>query len=102
MKKKKKNTEFSKTLLIQESALIWITTLTLLALAFICVVNQYFGELPWISVMIGFPWSAYGVSQLAYYEKAKKENTKDGIKYQSVIYELQKDDCNNDPSAPVG
>lgn len=82
---KKSKKEFSKTLLIQESALIWIITIAAIALAFYCVINQYFGELPWITAMIGFPWGAYGVSQACYYKKAEKENVKDGIKYESII-----------------
>lgn len=80
-----KKQEFSKTLLIQESALIWITTLALIYLAFYCIKYQYFGELPWIAAMIGFPWTAYGVSQACYYGKSMKENTVGGIKYEAVV-----------------
>lgn len=58
----KKWKEFSKFLLLQESALIWIDTIAGITLAFFCVINQYFGELPWVAAMIGFPWTAYGVS----------------------------------------
>lgn len=60
--KESKKTEFSKWLLRQESVLIWITTISLIALAFVCIFNQYFGELPWLAAMVGFPWGAYGVS----------------------------------------
>lgn len=81
--------EFSKALLIQESILIWINTIAMLILAFICVLFGYLGELPWLSVMVGLPWSAYGVSQYAYYKKAQAENTKDGIKYETVLQEYQ-------------
>lgn len=84
-KKEKDNTEFSKRLLIQESVLIWINTISMLILAFLCVLFGYLGELPWLSVMVGLPWGAYGVSQYAYYNKAKAENTKDGIKYDAVM-----------------
>ena len=83
-----KKQEFSKTLLIQESALLWVVTLGAFYLAFYCIKNQYFGELPWIVALVGFPWTAYGVSQMYYYKKAMKENTKDGIKYESVMAEL--------------
>ncbi|MBO7079259.1 MAG: hypothetical protein J6W64_05565 [Bacilli bacterium] len=38
--------------------------------------------------MVGLPWTAYGVSQGFYYRKSTKENTKDGIKYESVMTEL--------------
>lgn len=88
-KKDKKKLEFSKTLLIQESILIWIMTLAFIILAFICIEKQYFGELPWLTAMVGFPWSAYGVSQMFYYKKALKENTKNGIKFESVMESLR-------------
>ena len=38
--------------------------------------------------MAGFPWTAYGVSQVYYYKKAEAENTKDGVKFESVMAEL--------------
>lgn len=85
--KKKSKTEFSKTLLIQESILIWFITIAFTVLAYICIVNQYFGELPWLAAMVGFPWTAYGVSQGFYYRKSQKENTKGGIKYETVMAE---------------
>ena len=74
VKKNKKKKEFSKVLVGQESALIWVMTLAFIVLAFICIDRQYFGELPWLTAMVGFPWTAYGVSQGFYYNKAKKEN----------------------------
>ena len=86
--KKKSNTkkkEFSKLLLIQESILIWIVTIVLLILAFVCIKQEYFGELPWIAAMVGFPWSAYRVSQMYYYKKSMAENTNNGIKYDTVM-----------------
>ena len=78
-------TEFSKWLLVQESILIWIITITFLVLAFVCIKNQYFGELPWLTAMAGFPWTAYGVSQAFYYKKSTAENTKGGIKYETIV-----------------
>jgi hypothetical protein len=91
-RKKKKSLEFSKLLLLQESVLIWIMTIALLVLAFKCINMEYFGESPWIAAMVGFPWSAYGVSQMYYYKKSLAENTKDGIKYDSVMKSLINDD----------
>lgn len=95
-KKKKQKLEFSKLLLIQESALIWIVTIALIILAFVCISKEYFGELPWIAAMVGFPWAAYGVSQAYYYRKAMAENTKDGIKYESVLNTLNNPSSDND------
>ena len=79
----KKKREFSKCLLFQESILIWLITIAFIVLAFICVFNQYFGELPWLTAICGFPWTAYGVSQAFYYKKAEKENI---LKINNNIY----------------
>ena len=105
MAKNNKKNEFSKTLLIQESILIWIVTLSFLFLAFTCITNQYFGELPWLAAMAAFPWTAYGVSQACYYKKSEKENTRNGIKFESVMAQLTND--NDSPGVdssenPVG
>lgn len=92
MKKKKqtkKKLEFSKLLLVQESALMWVITLAFIVLAFVCVKNQFFGELPWITAMCALPWTAYGVSQAFYYKKAEKENIQGGIKYDTTMEELK-------------
>ena len=59
---KKNKKEFSKTLLIQESVLIWIMTLGFMFLAFICILRDFTGTLPWLTAMITLPWTAYGVS----------------------------------------
>lgn len=90
MKKKKENNkiEFSKRLLLQESMLIWIITISFIILAFVCVSNQYFGELPWLAAMCGFPWSAYGASQAFYFKKAEKENIQGGIKYETIMADI--------------
>ena len=89
-KRVKEKKEFSKILLIQESVLIWISTIALIALAYVCVLQGFTGSLPWLSAMVGLPWTAYGFSQVYYYKKSMAENTKDGIKYDSVMTELEK------------
>ena len=94
-RKQPQKLEFSKILLIQESVLIWIMTIFFMYLAYLCVQNQYFGELPWLAAMVGFPWTAYGVSQMYYYKKSMKENSKNGIKYDAVMADI----ANGCPSA---
>lgn len=100
----KQKREFSKTLLIQESALIWISTLAYIVLAFYCIYNGYMGSLPWLTASASLPWAAYGVSQVYYYKKSMAENTKDGVKYASVMKELDeaynnyKKELNNTPT----
>ena len=101
--KERKKKEFSKALLRQESALIWIVTISCIILAFYCIHNQYFGELPWITAMCGFPWSAYGVSQACYYRKAQKENTKGGIVYDTTLHGLGSESYEtSEENNPVG
>lgn len=100
----KQKREFSKTLLIQESALIWISTLAYIVLAFYCIYNGYMGSLPWLTASASLPWAAYGVSQVYYYKKSMAENTKNGVKYASVMKELDeaynnyKEELNNTPT----
>ena len=90
-KHQKDNKEFSKILLIQESALIWIMTLSFIFLAGLCVIKDYTGSLPWLTAMVSLPWTAYGVSQCFYYNKSKAENTKNGIKFETVMEELKQE-----------
>lgn len=81
--------EFSKTLLIQESILIWIHTIAMLILAYICVFRGYIADLPWLTAMTALPWGAYAVSQRAYYKKSEAENTEGGIKFETVMADYQ-------------
>jgi hypothetical protein len=78
-------TAFSKTLLIQESILIWLLSLSFIGLAYLCVVKGFSGSLPWLSVTLTGAWTAYGVSQAMYYSKAKAENTKGGIVFETAV-----------------
>ena len=84
-KEKKQKTEFSKALLIWETVLIVFITVAFLALVYFCIRFDYSGDLTWLSIIYGCPWAAYAVSQACYYKKAEKENTKGGIKYDSVV-----------------
>ena len=92
MKKEKNKKQFSKSLLIQESVLIWIITLACIGLAFLCIINQYLSELGWIATMIACPWTAYGVSQACYYKKSEKENTIGGVTFETAMAQLNKEE----------
>ena len=84
-RKNKTKLEFSKTLLIQESLLIWLHTIAMLVLAYICVFKEAYAELPWLTAMATLPWTAYGVSQHAYYKKAQAANTEGGIVFENAF-----------------
>ena len=94
-KKEKKKLEFSKQLLVQESILIWIMTLSFIVLAFYCIGLGFTGSLPWLAAMVGCPWAAYAVSQTYYYKKATVENQVGGLKYEATLAEINKktDEC---------
>lgn len=79
--KQKKQRSFSKTLLIQETILIWLITFICLGLALLSILTGYVGDFTWLATMIGFPWTAYGVSQAFYYRKSQKENSVGGLTY---------------------
>ena len=49
------------------------------------------GSLPWLAAMVRFPWAAYGVSQAFYYKKSLAENTKNGVRYESVLADINKE-----------
>lgn len=88
MARNKKDREYSKSLLIQESALIWVVTIGMMFIALVCIIRGFTGTLPWLAAMVAFPWTAYGVSQAFYYKKSTKENTQGGIKFESVMAEV--------------
>lgn len=83
----KNKIEFSKILLIQESILVWITTIAFIVLAFMSIFYGFIGEFTWLAALCTALWAAYGVSQTFYYKKAMAENTKGGIKYDMVVRE---------------
>lgn len=93
-----KHSEFSKILLLQESALIWIMTISFIILAFYCVIYGYVGTLPWLTSMVALPWTAYGFSQAFYYNKSKAENTKGGIKFETTVNKSFPIDYHSDES----
>ena len=45
--------EFSKKLIMDIRALLWIVTLAGIALAFYCIHLGYLGTIPWISALVG-------------------------------------------------
>ncbi len=88
---KKEKICFSKWLIAQESALIWIITVAYIALAFACVLYGYNGSLPWLTALPTVAWASYGVSQAFYYNKSKAENTKDGVVFEMAVKNYERD-----------
>lgn len=76
--------EFSKRLINDIRALLWIVTVGGLALAAYCIHSGYMGALPWLSAMVGLPWTAHGVVCSCYLNMAKSDHRRGGITYEAA------------------
>lgn len=83
-RRKRKKMEFSKRLIADIRSLLWVVTVGSLFLAFYCIFKGYEGSLPWISAMVGLPWTAHGVVCSFYFNMAKSDHSSaagDGITF---------------------
>lgn len=76
--------EFSKRLILDVRALLWLVTAGGLLLAGLCILKGYTGSLPWLSAMVGLPWTAHGVICSFYLNMAKSDHKQGGITYESA------------------
>ena len=98
---KKKKLEFSKQLICDIRSLLWIVTIAGIALAFYCVYLGYLGTLPWISALVGLPWSAHGIVCSFYLNMSKSDHRKGGITYDLAINEQQQQQQNTEDEATI-
>lgn len=80
----RKEKDFSKRLVLDIRALLWVVTVGALLLAAWCVRRGYTGSLPWLSAMVGLPWSAHGVVCSFYLNMAKSDHSEGGITYETA------------------
>lgn len=76
--------EFSKRLIRDIRALLWVVTVGGLALAGYCIRVGYTGALPWLSAMVGLPWTAHGTVCAFYLNMAKSDHKEGGITFESA------------------
>lgn len=81
---RKRRTQYSKQLVSDIRRLLWVVTCGGLALAALCIWRGYVGSLPWLSAMVGLPWTAHGVVCTAYLGVAKADHTEGGITYEAA------------------
>ena len=81
---KKKKREYSKRLVADIRALLWVVTVGGLLLAFYCIRTGYTGSLPWISAMVGLPWTAHGVVCSFYLNMSKSDHSEGGITFEAA------------------
>ena len=79
-----KSQEFSKRLIADIRWLLWAVTLGGPLLAAYCIYRDYAGALPWLSAMVGLPWTAHGVVCSCYLSMAKSDHRRGGITYESA------------------
>ena len=79
-----RETEFSKQLIADIRALLWVVTVGGLLLAAYCIRTGYAGALPWLTAMVGLPWTAHGVVCSNYLSMAKSDHRRGGITYEAA------------------
>ena len=75
---------YSKRLVSDIRLLLWIVTVGGLLLAGLCVYKGFTGSLPWLSAMVGLPWTAHGVVCLFYLNMAKSDHKEGGITFEAA------------------
>jgi len=79
-----KKAEFSKCLIADIRALLWVVTIGGLLLAAYCIRSDYVGALPWLSAMMGLPWTAHGTACAFYLNMAKSDHREGGITFEAA------------------
>lgn len=80
----KAKTEYSKKLISDIRSLLWLVTVGGILLAVYCIHEGYVGPLPWLSAMVGLPWSAHGVVCAFYLNMAKSDHKEGGITFEAA------------------
>ena len=84
---------FSKLVIRDIRPLLWVVTLGGFVLAVIALVLDRQNSLPWISALVGLPWTAHGVVCAFYMDMAKSDHRSGGITFESAkAQEFQKND----------
>ena len=83
-KKQKDKRQWSKQLIADVRVLLWVVTIGGLILAAICVYRGFLGSLPWVSAMVGLPWTAHGTICSFYLNMAKSDHREGGITFEQA------------------
>ena len=95
----KKKQDHSKKLISDIRTLLWIVTIGGLLLAAYCVHEKFTGALPWMSALVGLPWSAHGVVCSFYLNMAKSDHKEGGITFEAAkAKNFQQSGSDNSPA----
>lgn len=81
---KKRVLEFSKKLVDDIRSLLWLVTAGGIILAAYCIHKGYTGSLPWLSAMVGLPWTAHGTVCSFYLNMCKSDHKEGGITFEAA------------------
>ena len=84
MKTREKQQEFSKCMISDIRLLLWVVTVGGLVLAAWCIHRGYTGSLPWLSAMVGLPWTAHGTVCAFYLNLCKSDHKEGGITFEAA------------------
>ncbi len=79
-----KKKEYSKRLISDIRSLLWVVTLGGIFLAAYCIRKGYVGSLPWLSAMVGLPWTAHGTVCAFYLNMSKSDHRQGGITFETA------------------
>ena len=95
----RKRLEYSKRLVSDIRALLWIVTVGGILLAGYCIHEDFTGGLPWLSAMVGLPWTAHGVVCSFYLNMAKSDHKEGGITFEAAkAADFKKKGSDNSPA----
>lgn len=102
-KTKLKKMDYSKVMISDIRRLLWVVTIGGIVLAALCIYKGYLGSLPWLSAMVGLPWSAHGVVCSFYLNMAKSDHKEGGITFETAKANgfLTSDKCGSDESPAI-
>lgn len=84
IQKQKDRLDWSKQLIADIRILLWIVTVGGLLLAAFCIYRGFTGSLPWVSAMVGLPWTAHGTICSFYLNMAKSDHREGGITFEQA------------------
>ena len=76
--------EYSKRITDDMRGLLWVISVGALLLAFFCAYLRFDAAFPWITAMVGLPWTAWGTAAAFYLNLAKSDHRAGGITYESA------------------
>lgn len=76
--------EYSKRITDDMRGLLWVISVGAIALAFFCAYLRFDAAFPWITAMVGLPWTAWGTAAAFYLNLAKSDHSSGGITFEAA------------------